>query len=527
MVLAVVGAACADDELSKVFARVEITPTTIELGGTPVGVVARHEVTVENVGSVPLILEGASLVAPVSDDLASSPVTSPTEILVGEHATIEVLHVPRDDVLDRGTLRIMTNARGDPQIDVPIEHLAVGVPDVAAVGDVAIADVEADTPVGVQTRIVAVPFGVVPFGTSRVEQLHIINAGQGNLPLEVRRVALTSTNLQVKLTLEPDAGAFLGALGAASRTAMTRSARVRIEWTPSSAGDVLAETLRIETNDPDTPSLDIPLTAETMAGDPPVLRWAPAIIDFGDVGVMDTASAQIVAHNDGLGDLVIQPLTLSTNPGGVFSVTTPPAQRVVAPGGQQAFDLSFTPIAEATYEGALTLATNDPGRTPSVDVRVIGNGTDTSSCTPATPDPTEPSNDICTTARDRGLISLASGNGTERRTWQDAVVELQDDGDWSVVRVRVELGCSLVGYEFGARVTMMGSETGEVCVRVGDCTNPTRQQCMSAGSDISMRLFPAGQLCRDHNNEVPVYVQVKHTGGQLSCQPYSLQFSAR
>jgi hypothetical protein len=144
------------------------------------------------------------------------------------------------------------------------------------------------------------------------------------------------------------------------------------------------------------------------------------------------------------------------------------------------------------------------------------------SCTPAQPDPNQ-HDDTCTNAADRGALHLPM-DMAQHAMWSDHMLYPAGDMDWTKVELPVDAGCSLVGYDVTATV-MTGGETAEVCVFFGSCASPTSMQC-GTGSAHTI-LFPGDDQCNASNNNLPLFIQVKHTGGTLSCMNYTLSVDAR
>ena len=523
---------CADEAISQLAPKIEVTPDSLALSATPVGDTASHGLTVRSVGAVPLEIESIQLIGTASapDDLGLRIEQAlPTALSPSSALEVTITHVPRDATLDEGLVRIISNDPANAVVDVPIRHVYTGAARVAVVRDLDTADAEADTPGGVRSTVASIPFAVVAVGIRQVEQIDVVNIGVGSAPLVVSRIGLETT--VAGLTVAEVARALGGesialpALAAASPSATTRSIRVRIAWAPTIAGATLQANLQIESNDGTTPTVSIPITGETIAGDPPALRITPPTgIDIGAVALGSTGEDAFELHNDGTGPLFVQPLTIGTNPGGVFSLVDPPTAFEIPAGGQRSVAVRFSPAAAGVVSGAIQIASNDPSR-PAVDYPIQGGGSDNRPCMPAMPDPDEPANDACNTAADLGVLNLPAGNQTHSRMWSDRMLEVDDDQDWGMVRVGVDRGCSGVGYSFNVSAALPGAEQGQVCLHVGDCSATPR--CGPAASGARFLSALGGALCRTHNNAVPVYIHVTHTGGARSCQPYTVSFSAR
>ena len=137
--------------------------------------------------------------------------------------------------------------------------------------------------------------------------------GPITLPQKFTRARLVDPDPELTVMVDPMAPQSLPALGAAGvRPGTTVSLQVDVSWAPTRVGENLAATLRVESNDPARGTLDIPITANTQAVDPPILRVDPAGgLDFGAVRVGMSAQRSFTVHNDGASDLPIMPMTLA------------------------------------------------------------------------------------------------------------------------------------------------------------------------------------------------------------------------
>ncbi len=526
---------CPEDDLGKLDSQIKVEPLSIELGATAIGVLKKHEVTITNVGAVQLEVSAVALVeetgVPFSLDLSAvAAKETPMKLAPGEKVIVEIRHIPRDRVLDSGVLRISSDAADSPNIEVPISQTGSGAPEIRAVGDVEQADAEADTPAGVSSSVTSIPFGMVPLGQRRTQTLYLVNSGDGNIPLAIESIGIAEASSAEGLTIaaDPDpmdSDLLLPALGAASRASPIRSAAVAVSWEPPASGAGLEAVLRIRSSDPATPVLDIPITGGSNTQNPPILRLTPpAGLTFQSLPVGQSAMLTFTAHNDGGSVLVISPLSILNDTNAAFGLAETPAEIQVQPSTATMFTVRYTPPNGAMHMAAVAIATNDPMRA-SVSYPLNGNGT--MSCTPSVPDPNEGTNNDCATAINRGSFALDI-DMQQSADWTDSMLYDTGDSDWNLAFLPVIAGCKLTGYDIDARVTLPAGEQAEVCILIGDCTNPFRQVCGMGSSGTLILPFGAGPMvCDQYMNNLPVYVQVRHTAGTLSCTNYSLNFSAR
>jgi len=368
----------------------------------------------------------------------------------------------------------------------------------------------------------------VNLGQSLRRTAFLVNSGDGDLPLAVRSVKLRELIPSLSLTVLPVPAQLLAALrDQGLRAGVERSIRVDLAYAPTQTNESIDTALLVETNDPATPTLVIPITGSTESLPPPALRVSPIALDFGSVRVGMSASRLLTVENTGGSPLPLDALVLSSTTG-AFALEQAPAAMSIPAGQMRSFGVRFTPARAGPDRGGVVQVRAETAMLTPVDVPLIALGTtEPMGCTPMTTDPQEPANDQCTSAYDRGTINLGFG-ATETRTWSSSQLERMGDQDWSVYRVAVDAGCDFVGYQFTARVSWPGAEQGEVCLHVGDCAAPDRgPRCASGSSAASYFALDGGALCNGSGNAVPVYVRVRYTSGMLSCMNYSVTFSAR
>lgn len=527
---ALIGTGCADEVVGTVTPAIRVEPERVDLGLTPLGALAEHEVRAISAGTAVLTIRSVTLggpggAAPPADLALALTETLPKVLSPQQALILTVQHLPRDNVADSGVLRIESDDPARPFVEVPILQVASGAPAIAAVPDLEAAKVEANTPAGVSTFVEALHLGQVDVGLRKSTTVHLVNVGDGNVPLDLTRARLVDADAELTVALDPVLPVSLPGLGLPGiRPTTTVGVRVDVSWAPSRAGQVLMNTLRIESNDPARSPLDIPITGNTQIVDPPVLRIEPAGgLDFGTVRVGQSTQRSFTLHNDGTGPLPIMPLTISSTR--AFGFTSAPPALTIPAGGMRSFAVDYRPLVDGSDAATVRIASSHPSIT-AVDYPLSGAGDEVVMCVRNPPDPREPANEACGTATDRGVVVLP--NNTEGvTTVTDGALEAMGDSDWNAFRMEVDIGCDfVVGYEVRADVQLASGEQAEVCLVAGDCGAPLRRAC-GMGSVRTTLIVGANNLCQSSNNAAPVFVEVRHTGGEPTCQPYTLTFGAR
>lgn len=129
-------------------------------------------------------------------------------------------------------------------------------------------------------------------------------------------------------------------------------------------------TLRVESNDEETPTVYVPLRGEGVAGPVPDILVTPASLDFGDAE--DPVVEVLQVRNAGQAPLQLG--TIVQTGSGRFTVDPDPSQTTIAPDNTLPVVITWTPADGQTGDdGVLTLPSNDPDE-PEVDVLLVGNG---------------------------------------------------------------------------------------------------------------------------------------------------------
>ncbi len=204
-----------------------------------------------------------------------------------------------------------------------------------------------------------VDFGEIVVDYSETVLFEVINTGRA--PLEVSSVTFTDGGQGVftidstGFTLERD-----------QRSELT------LVFTPPTYLEY-SDTLVLESNDPDLPVLEVPITGFGGDGPTPDIEIDVSALDYGTVGPGDAQTKWVSVSNVGDGDLLITNTHQSGS--GAFQVITDPAGSVIA--GDNGGDLQVIIIYSPTHvdgdHGVFTIESNDPDEA-SVEINLLGNG---------------------------------------------------------------------------------------------------------------------------------------------------------
>lgn len=129
-----------------------------------------------------------------------------------------------------------------------------------------------------------------------------------------------------------------------------------VAYTPTGPGPAEAAIIRVISNDPGAPVVDLQTTAQSGNGE---LAFAfPDNMSFGDVCVGSFRDEDLVVNNRGTCPLQIRRLTSSSADFLVPSVVTFPL--LVAPGTSIELPIRFQPLSFGAKSGTITIVTDDP-----------------------------------------------------------------------------------------------------------------------------------------------------------------------
>jgi len=195
-------------------------------------------------------------------------------------------------------------------------------------------------------------FGSVNVGKKVTKPLKIMNNGTGDLVITLSGLEGTDFSIQ----------------GSSSVTIKSKkSYTLKVLCIPTSGG-LKTAILKIQSNDPDTPTLEISLTA-TLPATTPDISVAQTSLDFGSVKVGKKVTKTLKIGNNGTGDLV---MTLSGLEETDFSIQGSSSVTIKS---KKSYTLKvlFTPKSAGLETATLEITSNDPD-TPILDIPLSGIG---------------------------------------------------------------------------------------------------------------------------------------------------------
>ncbi|NOY25994.1 MAG: choice-of-anchor D domain-containing protein [Oligoflexia bacterium] len=200
---------------------------------------------------------------------------------------------------------------------------------------------------------------VVPYDDAM--DLQLINAGRATLTIDSITMASDASASGGVFTISPTA----------AELAPDDSVSVLVTFDPDTYLDY-STNLVINSDDPETPSLSVPVTAEGIDGPVPEIDLDTLALDFGEVAVGSSAQSILTITNTGTGPLEILPESAQET-STVFTMLSDPAGRTIDAGGSYPVIVSYAPTATSGDWSRYQVLSNDPIN-PQIDVIFLGNG---------------------------------------------------------------------------------------------------------------------------------------------------------
>jgi len=201
-------------------------------------------------------------------------------------------------------------------------------------------------------------FGNVSVKKSKTASFKVKNNGKADLLIST---SITGTDVSM-FTITSGGGV--------SKTIKpNKTLTIKVVFKPTSTGPK-SSTLRITSNDPDTPTIDIPLTGTVPFSEKtPDISVAQTTLDFGSIKVGKKVTKTIKITNNGSGDLMI---TFSGLEETDFSVQGSSSVTIKA---KKTYSLKilFTPKSVGFETTTLEVESNDPD-TKKIDISLSGTG---------------------------------------------------------------------------------------------------------------------------------------------------------
>ncbi|MCB9639608.1 MAG: choice-of-anchor D domain-containing protein [Myxococcales bacterium] len=331
-----------------------ITPNPVDFGELQQGESKDMEILVENKGNADLKLTS------ILWDPASSPgftfpdgIPQPQELKAGASFKFKAKYEPTTRNPDLGTMAFKCEGGSCSPSD----------PDPTKRGETFLLRFEGKLAApSIQVTPTQIDFGFVASGSSKREAIQITNVGSA--PLEVSKIALKAGS----------SGAFIVPTITGLVLQPRESRPVVIEYRPSTgSGD--QGVVQIDSNDPSSPVVDVPLSGKVSA---PNIDVTPRKMNFGKVAVKKTLPMTIA--NIGDRELTVNTLQMAAGSSPEFKFDNPPTFPLkLAPNKFTTIQVVYEPIDATVDGGKIEIFSDDPDE-PKIEVTLQGEGSSARIC---------------------------------------------------------------------------------------------------------------------------------------------------
>jgi hypothetical protein len=205
-------------------------------------------------------------------------------------------------------------------------------------------------------------YGIAGVGSKSMETFSIKNVGNRDLTLGT--ISLAGTNAIDFITQSDNCSG--------KTLASSSSCSLQVGFAPTSAGPKSAN-LRITSNDPDTPALNVALSG-TGAGVPDI-SVTPTYYNFGSIYVGSTSPLQtFTISNIGSTNLIFGTISITGVDASQFNKQNDTCSgETLAPSNNCTVQVVFSPTSTGSKSSTLSIPSNDPD-TPALNVSLSGTG---------------------------------------------------------------------------------------------------------------------------------------------------------
>ncbi len=255
-------------------------------------------------------------------------------------------------------------------------------------------------------------FPLTPAGETQIQAVTITNTGNQDLIVNTIELSQSSdpefllqNSPSVPLSITPQ-----------------NSIEFQVEFTPSGEA-TFNGTLVINSNDPDTSSVQVPIEGSGFVPLFPNILVNPSSHTFSTTLIGNTVSQTLTINNLGNQQLTVSTIALSAGSDPDFQLSQVPSLPLVIPSQDfQTIQVDFTPTGVGTFNGSVTIESDDPD-SPSVQIDVMGSGS-----VPVVPDIQVSLSEITFPSTLRGEIQSQSISITNTGTGELEIENLEIGG---------------------------------------------------------------------------------------------------
>lgn len=298
-------------------------PPMLNFGPVSPGSAATLPITLRNdgTGNVGLVISALESSVP---EISAGPIP-PGAIPAGGSVQVPIVYAPSGPSYASGLLTVVPASPGAQPLEIELRGTSLEGPAIALPRQ-------------------SVDFGSVGTMTSTAVLLPIENHGGSGLRIQ----AIEVSDPAVVVTLPHSA--------TTAAVAPLAAVPLQVALATQSAG-IVAGQLRIHSNDPAQPVVEVPISATVVQ---PKLSVDPAMIAFGTVPQGWALTRTIHLENTGYGDLVIKDVAFALGSSALFTLATlPPMPSTLGHGEKLAFDVQFRAEVQADFAANLAISSND------------------------------------------------------------------------------------------------------------------------------------------------------------------------
>lgn len=304
------------------------TPHTVTFGVVPVTQRKSVDVKVSNEGFGNIALE----VDRADSGVAELQIGLPTNAALVPDASVAVPFVfaPQTEAYLKAEVELASSTPGVDPVYVEVEGTSHTWPRIA-----------------LEPEETALEFGEIPKGMRR--QVSVKLANLGGRTLNISSLSAMDPTGRVTVT-------FAGGMTSATLDPLQRlSLTVDVNGTTPGMIDV---PLRVLSDDPTRGMLEIPIRAVITE---PKLQASPTTIDYGTAPMGWVVSREIELKNVGYGALTLKHITFIGGTSNLFTLKNlPPLPTTIDRNARVAFEVEFRSQAGASFQGAVSIETDDP-----------------------------------------------------------------------------------------------------------------------------------------------------------------------
>ena len=309
------------------FGQLQANPTSLAFGSVNAGSNVTKQISLSNTGTAAVQI---SSIAANGPGFSANGITTPFTLAAAATALLNVVFAPTTGGNVTGNVTVTSDATNSP--------LTISLAGSSAQPGVSI------TPA-------SFAFGSVLDGQTKSQTFRLTNTGNGSLTIS--QLAVSGTGYSLSGLVTP------------STVAAGASTTFSATFAPTTAAS-LPGTVTITSNAPTSPST-IALSGTGVAGTV-ILSASPTSLAFGNVNAGVTSSKSVTLTNNGTGNVTITLITVNGKDLTTNGVTAP---ATLTPGQTQTMNVAFTPTAQETVSGNITL-TNSQGINTVVAVSGTG-----------------------------------------------------------------------------------------------------------------------------------------------------------